>query len=160
LRALYALLAFVQGYMTWSAILRQTSSWEVRKGIDRSSPGVRLQQRAAFRTGHHQGPVGFGTHPTACSANAAIIVQGMSAKTISHQPTFAFRISNAEIRKEPNVSAANVGSLVRKSRKNNASPAGSQGKSGAPNVVIKTTGQDAGSVHCGRAAAISDPLAA
>jgi hypothetical protein len=40
LRASYALLAFVQGYKTWSAILRHTGPWQLWDGIDHSFFGA------------------------------------------------------------------------------------------------------------------------
>jgi hypothetical protein len=40
LRAMYAVLAFAQGYLTWSAILRHTGPWEFWAGVDRSFLGA------------------------------------------------------------------------------------------------------------------------
>jgi hypothetical protein len=104
--------------------------------------------------------LGFGAHPTACSANAAMVVQGMSAKIMSHQPMFLSRIRHAEKPKRLDVSTASGGSLIMMSRRLNASSAATHGKSGAAKVVVKRTRQDAGSVHCGRAEPMTDTLAA
>ena len=40
LRAMYAVLAFVQGYRTWSAILRHTGPWEFWDGVGHSFFGA------------------------------------------------------------------------------------------------------------------------
>jgi len=40
LRAMYAVLGFLQGYMTWSAIVRHTGPWEFWEGASRSFLGA------------------------------------------------------------------------------------------------------------------------